>query len=266
VTTAGTDSGAGIAAAIDGTAQIGASDAYMSDVDVARHPDILSFPLAISAQTVNYNLAKAPATFWSVSQSASTKISTVSSLEQIWTRTRASQKSTSWRRPVATSRPGSFLDPVATPPICRAAAEVPLTAVPGPQEALRLTWNASAICTVGVPVAQTKGYLDRFHHRCAMEGLPRRCAVDRVTEGRVSRRRLTTGQNPNKIDAVILESCMTSEAPGIALTLSLPERLGIAGCVALRQIGWPEYFRSSDRLLADRENCSSPGQSRRPHR
>jgi phosphate transport system substrate-binding protein len=56
VTTAGTDSGAGIAAAVDGTAHIGASDAYMSDVDVARHPGILDIPLAISAQTVNYNL------------------------------------------------------------------------------------------------------------------------------------------------------------------------------------------------------------------
>ena len=62
---------------------------------------------------------------------------------------------------------------------------------------------------------------------------------------RVSRRRLTTGQNPNKIDAVILEPCMIAEAPGIAVALPLPERLGIAGCVALRHIGWPEYLRSS---------------------
>ena len=62
---------------------------------------------------------------------------------------------------------------------------------------------------------------------------------------RVSRRRLTIGQNPNKIDAVILEPCMIAEAPGIALALSLPERLGIAGCVALRHIGWPEYLRYS---------------------
>jgi ABC-type nitrate/sulfonate/bicarbonate transport system substrate-binding protein len=42
-----------------------------------------------------------------------------------------------------------------------AAAEVPLAAVPSPRKALRLTWNASAICTVGVPVAQTKGYFDK---------------------------------------------------------------------------------------------------------
>jgi phosphate transport system substrate-binding protein len=56
VATAGTDSGAGIAAAIDGTAQIGASDAYMSDVEMLRHPDILNIPLAISAQVVLTNL------------------------------------------------------------------------------------------------------------------------------------------------------------------------------------------------------------------
>jgi phosphate transport system substrate-binding protein len=53
---AGTDSGAGITAVIDGTAQIGASDAYMSDLQVYQHPGILNIPLAISAQTVNYNL------------------------------------------------------------------------------------------------------------------------------------------------------------------------------------------------------------------
>src|SRR5213075_109726 len=49
---------------------------------------------------------------------------------------------------------------------------------------------------------------------------------------RVSRRRLTIGQNPNKFGAVILEPCMFAEALGIAHALSLPERLGIAGCVA----------------------------------
>ncbi len=56
VPTAGTGSGAGISAAIDGTAQLVASDAYMSDVEVMRHPGVLNIPLAISAQTVNYNL------------------------------------------------------------------------------------------------------------------------------------------------------------------------------------------------------------------
>jgi hypothetical protein len=74
---------------------------------------------------------------------------------------------------------------------------------------------------------------------------------------RVSRRRLTIGQNPNKVDAVILEPRMIAEASGIALALSLPERLGIAGCVALRHIGWPECLRSSCHgpLLTDREDC-----------
>lgn len=62
VTTAATGSGAGIAAIIDGTAQIGASDAYMSDLEVARHSGILNIPLAISAQTVNYNLPGLTAT------------------------------------------------------------------------------------------------------------------------------------------------------------------------------------------------------------
>ena len=55
LTTSGSNSEAGIEAAIKGTAQIGASDAYMSDLEMARHPGILNIPLAISAQTVNYN-------------------------------------------------------------------------------------------------------------------------------------------------------------------------------------------------------------------
>jgi NitT/TauT family transport system substrate-binding protein len=64
-------------------------------------------------------------------------------------------------RVFAVSRPGSQLDPLAAPPICHAAASVPITVVQGPQKNLRLTWNASAICTVGVPVAQTKGYFTK---------------------------------------------------------------------------------------------------------
>jgi phosphate transport system substrate-binding protein len=56
ISTAGTDSGAGIAAAEAGSAQFGASDAYMSDVDVMQHPGVLDIPLAISAQIVAYNL------------------------------------------------------------------------------------------------------------------------------------------------------------------------------------------------------------------
>jgi len=56
ITTQGTGSGTGIAQAISGVAQIGASDAYMSDPQMKRDPDILNIPLAISAQTVNYNV------------------------------------------------------------------------------------------------------------------------------------------------------------------------------------------------------------------
>ncbi len=51
-----TGSGAGISSAIDGTAQLGGSDAYMSDLQMMQHPGILNIPLAIAAQTVNYNL------------------------------------------------------------------------------------------------------------------------------------------------------------------------------------------------------------------
>jgi NitT/TauT family transport system substrate-binding protein len=43
------------------------------------------------------------------------------------------------------------------PPICNTAAVVPVTVVPD-KRALKLTWNASAICTVDVPVAAQKGY------------------------------------------------------------------------------------------------------------
>jgi len=56
LTAAGTGSGAGIAAAISGEARIGASDAYMSDEQYEQNRGILNIPLAISAQTVNYNI------------------------------------------------------------------------------------------------------------------------------------------------------------------------------------------------------------------
>jgi phosphate transport system substrate-binding protein len=56
LTTAGTGSTAGVAAAISGSAQIGASDAYMSDEEVDKNPSIINIPLAISAQTINANL------------------------------------------------------------------------------------------------------------------------------------------------------------------------------------------------------------------
>ncbi len=56
LTAEGTGSGAGIDAAISGKARIGASDAYMSDEQSQQNRDILNIPLAISAQTVNYNV------------------------------------------------------------------------------------------------------------------------------------------------------------------------------------------------------------------
>ncbi len=56
ITTQGTGSGTGISEAISGVAQIGASDAYMADAQMKQHPEMLNIPLAISAQTVNYNV------------------------------------------------------------------------------------------------------------------------------------------------------------------------------------------------------------------
>jgi phosphate transport system substrate-binding protein len=56
LTAAATGSGAGTDAAIAGTARIGTSDAYLSDEVAAKNPNILDIPLAISAQTINYNL------------------------------------------------------------------------------------------------------------------------------------------------------------------------------------------------------------------
>jgi NitT/TauT family transport system substrate-binding protein len=61
----------------------------------------------------------------------------------------------------AANRPLQTLNPIAAPPICHASAQTPLTVVNGQRRNLRLTWNASAICTVGVPVAQTKGYFEK---------------------------------------------------------------------------------------------------------
>ncbi len=56
ITAAPTGSGAGIGAAISGKVQIGASDAYMSDEQFEQNPGIINIPVAISAQTVNYNI------------------------------------------------------------------------------------------------------------------------------------------------------------------------------------------------------------------
>jgi phosphate transport system substrate-binding protein len=56
VQTASTGSGAGLTAAATGTANIGASDAYLSPGAVQQYPDLENIPLAISAQQVNYNI------------------------------------------------------------------------------------------------------------------------------------------------------------------------------------------------------------------
>jgi phosphate transport system substrate-binding protein len=56
VTVGGTGSEAGIQQVLAGKVEIGASDAYMSDAEMRQHPQIINVPLAIAAQTVNYNL------------------------------------------------------------------------------------------------------------------------------------------------------------------------------------------------------------------
>jgi phosphate transport system substrate-binding protein len=56
INTSATGSGQGIDAVMKSTASLGASDAYMSDEEVAHNRTVLNIPLAISAQTVNYNI------------------------------------------------------------------------------------------------------------------------------------------------------------------------------------------------------------------
>ena len=56
VTTASTSSGTGISAATAGSADLGASDAYLSSGDLVKKPTLRNIPLAVSAQTVVYNL------------------------------------------------------------------------------------------------------------------------------------------------------------------------------------------------------------------
>jgi phosphate transport system substrate-binding protein len=56
IQTAGTGSGTGITDATNGTADIGASDAYLSPSEVQATPTLLNIPLAISAQLVTYNV------------------------------------------------------------------------------------------------------------------------------------------------------------------------------------------------------------------
>ena len=56
ISTTSTGSGAGISQAIQGLINIGASDAYMSNALAAKHPTMMSIPLAISSQAVTFNL------------------------------------------------------------------------------------------------------------------------------------------------------------------------------------------------------------------
>ena len=56
IDTAGTGSGTGISDASNGTADIGASDAYLPPSDLTANPDLLNIPLAISAQLIAYNV------------------------------------------------------------------------------------------------------------------------------------------------------------------------------------------------------------------
>ncbi len=56
ITPQSTGSGTGISQAIDGTAQLGASDAYLSNALAKQHASMLNIPLAISSQMINYNL------------------------------------------------------------------------------------------------------------------------------------------------------------------------------------------------------------------
>ena len=56
IQTAGTGSGTGISDATNGTADIGASDAYLSPSEVSASPGLKNIPLAISAQFVAYNI------------------------------------------------------------------------------------------------------------------------------------------------------------------------------------------------------------------
>jgi phosphate transport system substrate-binding protein len=56
IQTGSTGSGAGATAAETGTANIGASDPYLSPAETQQYPQIENIPLAISAQQVNYNI------------------------------------------------------------------------------------------------------------------------------------------------------------------------------------------------------------------
>jgi phosphate transport system substrate-binding protein len=49
-------SGKGIADVISGTVNIGGSDAYLSNSEIAANPGLMNIPIVVSSQAVNYNL------------------------------------------------------------------------------------------------------------------------------------------------------------------------------------------------------------------
>lgn len=59
--------------------------------------------------------------------------------------------------------PAAMLEMLANPDICRAATPSLAAAAPGPRRSVKLTWNANAICTVGVPVAATQGIFEKYN-------------------------------------------------------------------------------------------------------
>jgi phosphate transport system substrate-binding protein len=100
-------SSTGIADAISGTVQIGASDAYLPPADFSSDQGIENIPLAISAQQINYNLPSVP---------ASTHIKlNASVLAKMYT-----GKITTWNDPaIAALNPGVTLPSTAVHPLHR---------------------------------------------------------------------------------------------------------------------------------------------------
>ncbi len=72
VDTTASNSGTGISAALSGDAQIGASDAYLDDAQIAS--GALNIAVAVSAQQVNYNVPEAGTTSIKLSADALAKI------------------------------------------------------------------------------------------------------------------------------------------------------------------------------------------------
>ena len=74
---------------------------------------------------------------------------------------------------LAGNRLGGFPSDALAPPVCKASASVPVTVVSGAPRKLKLTWNATAICTVGVPVAVETGLLRQAQPRGRADQLRR---------------------------------------------------------------------------------------------